>query len=291
MADRRQYPRSVVHSPVIVSLGKTKAGLLFDLSESGLSVRGLVPKSQGDVTHVAFDLPDGDGFIEASVGISWTSSLANRTGMRFVTVEDISQQQLRKWLNARPTTIGGGLAGPDRNIPRKASISRASDLPTTSTSQTSDVELGPHRDFRRRFPWFLVALLLCPAFIALGYYSDSIVGKLKVKKLKATTRPSTGINGNSSLPGDPNFPTRLSVDQPGFVLQVGAMAYEEHADALAAALNQKNFPAFVFKRVGDRFYRVAVGPYGDVDSATKMKAELEKQNVEAILTRWAPQEK
>ena len=67
------------------------------------------------------------------------------------------------------------------------------------------------------------------------------------------------------------------------------MKYEEHADALAATLNRKNFPAFVFRHYGDRFYRVAVGPYSDLDSSSRAKDELEKQNFRTIIRRWSPQ--
>jgi cell division protein FtsN len=49
-----------------------------------------------------------------------------------------------------------------------------------------------------------------------------------------------------------------------------------------------NFPAFVFKR-GGPFYRVAVGVYGNADSAIRVKDELERKGFETILRPWLPE--
>jgi cell division protein FtsN len=46
---------------------------------------------------------------------------------------------------------------------------------------------------------------------------------------------------------------------------------------------------FVFKRGAGPFYRVAIGVYGDADSAGRVKDELERQGFEAILRRWLPE--
>jgi len=85
------------------------------------------------------------------------------------------------------------------------------------------------------------------------------------------------------------LPTTLSLDVPGFVLQVAAMKHEDNADALAETLHQRNLAAFVFKRGADPFYRVAIGVYSDADSAVRVKDELERQGFKAILRRWIPE--
>jgi len=45
---------------------------------------------------------------------------------------------------------------------------------------------------------------------------------------------------------------------------------------------------FVFKRSDSSFYRVAIGVYGDADSALRVKDELEREGFNAILKRWVP---
>jgi PilZ domain len=97
--DRRQYPRSVVHPSVVVSLGECKVGLLFDLSEGGLSVHGL-SENRGLFDFVAFESPKGEDLIVARTEIAWTSGTVNRTGLRFLQVGDKSREQLRDWLSA-----------------------------------------------------------------------------------------------------------------------------------------------------------------------------------------------
>ena len=55
--------------------------------------------------------------------------------------------------------------------------------------------------------------------------------------------------------------------------------------ALAQALQQKKFPAFVLTPGDDHFYRVQVGPYGDVPSATAARHALESQGFKSIVKR------
>jgi len=89
-------------------------------------------------------------------------------------------------------------------------------------------------------------------------------------------RPAPTLNPQSPRPSS------------GYVLQVGAMAHKENADALDSSLRQKNFPAFVAKPTNNRLYLVLVGPYDDGDHADAVKRELEKQGVIAVRTEWNP---
>jgi cell division septation protein DedD len=81
----------------------------------------------------------------------------------------------------------------------------------------------------------------------------------------------------------------LTLSDSGVVLQVGAMRLEDNADAMAQELQKKNFPAFVFRHGGDRLYRVAIGPFGNVEETAKIKAELERQGFQPLLRSWIPQ--
>lgn len=99
VVERRQRARLAIHSPVVVSLGKCKVGFLFDLSEGGLSLHGLLPGNPGDFSFVAFELPKCENLIVARVEVAWTSAEANRTGVRFVQVGDESKNYLREWLS------------------------------------------------------------------------------------------------------------------------------------------------------------------------------------------------
>ncbi len=63
------------------------------------------------------------------------------------------------------------------------------------------------------------------------------------------------------------------------------MARQGDAIALAQALQQKKFPAFVLPPGASRYYRVQVGPYTDAQSADLARQKLESQGFKAITRR------
>ena len=69
------------------------------------------------------------------------------------------------------------------------------------------------------------------------------------------------------------------------VLQVAALNREGDALAMAQALQQKGFPAFVLTPANDQFYRVQVGPYADAKAANNARQGLEKQGFKSIIKR------
>ncbi len=90
-------------------------------------------------------------------------------------------------------------------------------------------------------------------------------------------------NGASFRPGVPlNTPP---IPAGATVLQVAALVHEADALAMAEALQQKKFPAFVLTPGDDHFYRVQVGPYADAKSANAARQGLEKQGFKSIIRR------
>jgi DedD protein len=69
------------------------------------------------------------------------------------------------------------------------------------------------------------------------------------------------------------------------VLQIAALRHESDALALADALQQKGFPAFVLTPSSDSFYRVQVGPFSNQTIADKAKQSLEREGFKAIFRR------
>jgi cell division septation protein DedD len=55
--------------------------------------------------------------------------------------------------------------------------------------------------------------------------------------------------------------------------------------ALAQALQQKKSPAFVITPGADKYYRVQVGPYADILSATNARHDLEAKGFKSIVKR------
>jgi cell division septation protein DedD len=100
LEERRQFPRLVPSTPLFVSMGDAKSGLLLDLCEGGLAVASLVPRNLNDVVSLVFDLPEGVGHIEAKAQVAWTRDSGHLTGVRFMDLDEVSQQQLCEWIAA-----------------------------------------------------------------------------------------------------------------------------------------------------------------------------------------------
>src|SRR5579863_9242935 len=69
------------------------------------------------------------------------------------------------------------------------------------------------------------------------------------------------------------------------VLQLAALRREGDALAMADAVQQKRFPAFVVTPASDNLYRVQVGPYRDERAAETAQAELARAGFKAIIKR------
>lgn len=114
--------------------------------------------------------------------------------------------------------------------------------------------------------------------------------------------PTAGAPSPAALPATPALPPikpaptktaespapRSAPKEAGFVLQVAAMTHEGNADALTTELHHKRVPAFVFRREGDAFYRVAVGPFRGSESPAAIQDTLEKQGLKPFRRPWNP---
>jgi cell division septation protein DedD len=97
--------------------------------------------------------------------------------------------------------------------------------------------------------------------------------------------PSKSPPGKTSSSGQAGAFNAPLIPRGAIVLQVAALTKEQDALALAGALQEKGFPAFVLKPSGDNFFRVQVGPYADPKSAEQAKLSLEREGFKAILKR------
>jgi hypothetical protein len=299
MLERRQSPRVMVTSPLLVSLGESEAGLIFDLGEGGLSIRGLIPERRPDPIQITFDLPEGDGSVYAWVGIAWTSDLKNRTGLRFVNVAESTQQRLKAWVGSKVETTNRDTADGASDA-RNLSGVNPTVIPLLVKSESRFANVVPEipsqsSQWRRQLELLLAVAILCPGFFLLGHYLPRIIASQRppdvVVAPKASEAPSGGemLSLNSSAAKPPALPSRIDLNESGFVLQVAAMSEEDNADALAATLNRKKFPAFTYKRSSDRFYKVAVGPYPDLSSSNQVKDALQQESYGALLKVWSPE--
>ena len=102
-----------------------------------------------------------------------------------------------------------------------------------------------------------------------------------------TSLPTAGKSASRVDSGGSNMKSLSPplVPRGAVVLQIAAMARQADAVALAQALQQKKFPAFVLPPGASRYYRVRVGPYTDAQSANLARQKLESQGFKAITRR------
>ena len=72
------------------------------------------------------------------------------------------------------------------------------------------------------------------------------------------------------------------ISHGSIILQVAALKSESDALAMAGAIQNKNFPAFVVMPGADKFYRVQVGPYADAQSAKSARKALDNAGFKSI---------
>jgi SPOR domain/PilZ domain len=294
LEDRRQHLRVIPDRPLLARWGVSQSGFLCDLSEEGLGVNGLAPESPAEVITLAFDLPDGRGHIEARGEIAWTSDPQNRAGLHFVDLADTSREQLRKWISASVYTSELGIAETEPAEP-PVSVTHGTDSADLLAQETLANEgLSRHRTSPYLTLFVLGALSLFSGVVFAHYYLGGGGNSWQGGKIMAAGKvPEVPLPGSiapakPSPAANPSLPPTLPLNTSGLVLQVAAMKHEDNADALAKTLQKRNFPAFVFKRGADPFYRVAVGVYSDPDSAATVKDQLKVLGFESILKPWSP---
>jgi len=113
------------------------------------------------------------------------------------------------------------------------------------------------------------------------------VKNVSAKQPVATPKPAaTTASKQDKTPAPLDAPL---IPKGKIMLQVAAVTSEGDALALAQALQQKKFSAFVIppsKAPGsDKFYRIQVGPYADNKSASAAREDLEAKGFKSILKR------
>jgi cell division septation protein DedD len=316
MQERRQFQRLVPDTPAPIYLGEFGSVDLFDVSEGGVGVACPIPAGINPVISLVFGLPGVRERIQATAEPAWTNDSTHRAGFRFLELAEASRALLRDWISSRaydtaqapfafPESAAASAAAPgfvssDWRAEKFARLRAA----LAAASRTRPARLG------RIVTLTLAIIVLAPACVYLGHLIGNMgrnvqaVGRFAVANAPVNTETGSAANASAVAPAsapnavaatpppaspDTNLPTLLSLDRPGFVVQVGAMTHEAYAEDMRRSLEKKEFPAFVFHRSSGRFYRVAVGPFSGANAAAQTKAKLEKLGFQTILKPWSPE--
>jgi cell division septation protein DedD len=148
----------------------------------------------------------------------------------------------------------------------------------------------------------VIGILLLSALFFVGYHSheskiiNSDTAGTAMRPAEPSPDTSAGSTKREVAPTSPDASTGATSHTvvppstsagPAYALQVVATTDKTAADALAAKLKRSYFPAFVYFRGTDPFYRVFVGPYSDSDSKLRMD-ELKAEGYASFRTPWNP---
>jgi cell division septation protein DedD len=148
----------------------------------------------------------------------------------------------------------------------------------------------------------VIGILLLSALFFVGYHSheSKIVNSDTAAPAMRSPEPSPETSTDSTkqevAPASPDASTGAKSHTavppttsagPAYALQVVATTDKTAAETLAAKLKRSYFPAFVYFRGTDPFYRVLVGPYSDSDSKLRMD-ELKAEGYTSFRTPWSP---
>jgi hypothetical protein len=279
-----------------VELGEENGGIVLNLSQGGLALQAVEEMDNDELPKVRFQFSQSNTWVEAKGRVAWRSKSKKMIGVEFTDLSDEAREQIRTWISS---LVPADLHHFSNLVPVSAepSITGAPrDLSYQKQKYDRDVDNNKYpsssRHAFRLFGKILSAVLFLSSAIFVGYHFRRAASHAQTRQVTdnasapALAKTSTNLGPAANLTTKTN-PT-LSFDDPGFALQVAAMTHEENADALANSLRQKSFPAFVVQLIGNRFYRVFIGPYGDAEGAQQVKEELKKQGFEAIRTKWPP---
>jgi cell division septation protein DedD len=115
-----------------------------------------------------------------------------------------------------------------------------------------------------------------------GIISAQTVEPPLANSLTASTAPLS-----APAPYGETSPVAIVSANLGLMLQAGAMTEEQNAKEMAQSLQQKHYPAFVYKKDGDRFYRVFIGPYASDQSLRQAQTALRSLNIPTIKKKSA----
>jgi septal ring-binding cell division protein DamX len=298
-----------------VRLADRNGGIVVNVSERGLALRAARTLMDNQFTHVRFQLSQSDDWVETTGRIAWMNAARTTAGIEFSELSEEARTLLEQWISSianahvaarteplSVTTAQASASGVEATLAVKQFIdsqkskeagllTKLPRLPGFRQEKITPTAVTYRRN--RVYPPVILPIILlvtsavlAGAFFGLARYLHSESGK-EIGKRAMTSRlapPASGPSSPLSSTAQQRLSSVSSGSARGFVLQAGAMRHAENADALLRSLQQKKFPAFIFK--GEGFYEVLVGPYHDSKLAANTRKELQDQGFDGVVRHW-----
>jgi len=131
--ESRARPRVKVHSLAYVELGEGNAGLILNISETGMAVQAVQMLSSNLLPRMQFRLPKTDTLIEAPGKLIWQIRSKKEAGIEFAGLSEQAKAAIRSWIAAE--LARQGLAGQLRPADKSKADALKADPPKTASNK------------------------------------------------------------------------------------------------------------------------------------------------------------
>lgn len=109
VAENRAHPRLQVHSLAYIELSDENAGLILNISETGIAVQAVQVLTTNQLPRIRFRLPGTEIPIEAAGKLVWQNRSKKEAGIEFVGLSDATRAQIRNWIAAEPSRVAAAV--------------------------------------------------------------------------------------------------------------------------------------------------------------------------------------
>jgi hypothetical protein len=117
-AESRGHRRVKVHSLAYVELGDGNAGLILNISETGMAVQAVQMLTSNHLPKMQFRLPKTDTLIEASGKVIWQIRSKKEAGIAFSGLSDKSRGAIKAWISSEQSRIASSAAAEQNRTER-----------------------------------------------------------------------------------------------------------------------------------------------------------------------------
>lgn len=100
LAETRAHPRVKVHSLAYIELGQENAGLILNISETGMAIQAVQNLSANYLPRMHFRLPHTEALIQTSGKVVWQIKSKKELGIEFDAISEQTRDVIRKWIAA-----------------------------------------------------------------------------------------------------------------------------------------------------------------------------------------------
>jgi TonB family protein len=127
--ESRAHRRFKVHSLAYVEFGDGNAGLILNISETGMAVQAVQMLTSNFLPSMQFRLPKTETLVEVSGKVIWQIRSKKEAGIAFVNLSDKARDAIKGWIAAEESRLGVSAVPIQQKAPRPPLVSRPNQIP------------------------------------------------------------------------------------------------------------------------------------------------------------------